>query len=122
MPDVVGGLKALEADLKLQGLRAAIDLDRVNPPAVYLTVDRLEDFTGDGGCEVYVALWLVVADQSDLAALTALQALLDETLEVLDRLDLPYGLEPITATRITAPYPNGSADLPAYRVLTSVTV
>lgn len=121
MPDVFAGLKELEADLKLQGLRASIDLDRVNPPAVWVTVDRLDDFTGDG-CEAFVALWLVVPDQSDEKALRALQPLLTDTLAALDALDLPYAIEPITATRILSPYPSGGPDLPAYRILTSITV
>lgn len=121
MPDVIAGLKELEADLKLQGLRASIDLDRVNPPAVWITVDRLEDFTSDG-CEAIVALWAVVADQSDEKALRALQPLLTDTLEALDALSLPYGSEPITASRIVSPYPSGGADLPAYRIITSITV
>lgn len=122
MPDVFAGVKELETDLKAAGLRASIDLDRVNPPAVWVTIDRLEDFTGDGGCEVIVALWLVVPDQSDEKALRALQPLLDSTLTALDDLSLPYALEPITATRVVSPYPSGGADLPAYRVLTSITV
>lgn len=122
MPDVFAGLKELEADLKLQGLRASIDLDRVNPPAVWVTVDRLEDFTMDGGCEVIVALWLVVPDQSDEKALRALQPLLTDTLAALEALELPYGLEPITATRIVSPYPSGGPELPAYRLTTSITV
>lgn len=121
MTNVFAGLLELEASLKLQGLRASIDLDRVNPPAVWITVDRLEGFTGDG-CEVYVALYLVVADQSDQKALRALQGLLTATLEALDALQLPYGIEPITATRILSPYPSGGPDLPAYRILTSVSV
>lgn len=122
MPNVIGGLRELRDDLIAADLRASIDLDRVNPPAVWLTVDRLEDFTGDGGCEAVVALWLIVGDQSDEKALESLGVLLDATLAALDALSLPYAIEPITTARVVGPYPNGAAELPAYRVLTSITV
>lgn len=123
MTQIIPGMKALVDQLTAGDapLRAAIDLDRVNPPGVYVTLERLSDLTMDGGAEATLALYVMVPDQSDEAALTQLEPLLTVLLDKLDELGLPYGAEPIEATRVVSPYPGG-ADLPAFRVTTSITV
>lgn len=121
MLGLLPAMKQLCADLTESGLRAAIDLDRVNPPAVYVTLLRLDDVTLDGCCEAVLALYVCVADQSDEAALKQLVPMLATLIDTLDTLGLPSAIEPIEATRVVAPYATG-ADLPAFRVLTSLSV
>ncbi len=117
--DILAAMRQVRDQLQAGGLRATINLDQVNTPAVWVTLDRLDDFTGCGA-EAYLALYVVVADQAEELALAALQPQLDLLLATLDAHGLPYAIEPITATRVASSAVG--PELPAYRVLTSVSV
>lgn len=116
--DIAGAVAELVADLRGMNLRASVDLDTVNPPAVWAVVEELDQFTGSSA-QARVALYAVVADQRESLALVALDGLLTALFEALDLLDLPYAVEPVRAQRIATA--NGP-ELPAWRVVTQLTV
>lgn len=110
---------ALVDSLQGEGIRATADLAMVNPPAVYAVPEHIDHLTGCSG-QLQVALFAVVPDQNDWLALQALDAVVCMLFDALDDLELPYGFEPVRASRV--PTSTGGAELPAWRVVTQVTV
>lgn len=99
-------------------MRAVLDGEDLNPPAVYIAPDRVGDLTGCGG-ELYVGLWLTVGDTSESRAIKQLGPLLTDVLEVLDAESLPV-TEDIT-TELLQPS-TGGTPLPALKITTSLSV
>lgn len=116
--DIAGAVDELVAGLRAQGIRASVDLDTLNPPAVWAVVEHLEQFTGSTA-QAQVALYAVVADQRESHAIAALDPLITAVFDALDALDLPYGIEPVRAQRVATA--NGP-ELPAWRAVTQITV
>lgn len=112
-------VEALVANLNGAGIRASADLALVNPPAVWVVPELMDHFAGCSA-QLQVALYAAVADQNESHALTALDGVVCPLFDALDALDLPYGFEPVRAERIGTSA--GGAELPAWRVVTQVTV
>lgn len=111
-------MRELRDQLRAADLRAVLDGKDLNPPAIWLTPDRVTDLTGCGG-ELHVDLWLTVGDQAESRALGALTPMLADALAVLEAADLPV-IGDIT-TELVMPASGGSP-LPALKITTSLSV
>lgn len=112
-------MASLVEALNAAGVRASVDLGQVNPPAVWVVPESIDQWTGCAA-QLQVALYAAVPDQGEAGAVSALDGLLGRLLDALDGLSLPYGTEPIRAQRIATS--NGGPELPAWRVVTQLTV
>lgn len=118
MMDIYTPLKQLTADLNAVGIRATMDGQDLNPPAVYVTPGRIDDFTFCGG-EMEAVLYLVVGDTVESRALEGLSNGLTPLLDALEALQLPI-TGPITPETVLPA--SGGSPLPALRITTTLTV
>lgn len=109
--DIVGTLQGLVDALRAAEVEASQDPSDLNLPGVFVTLDRLTEFTLGGGCIVRARLLLLVSDRDHRRAVEALQDLYNATTAVVD----PTG--DVEAT--TAALPAGP-DLPALMFTTDL--
>lgn len=118
MMDILTPLKTLTNDLVAAGIRATMDGQDLNPPAVYVTPGNIEDLTFCGG-EMRAVMYLVVGDTLESRAVAALSDHLGPLLEALAVLSLPI-VPPITPETVLPA--SGGSPLPALRIITSLNV
>lgn len=112
---VQAALDNLTAALVAADIRAALNPEKVNPPAVWVTLSELrpELLNGDGTVAAY--LYLIAAGTSHSASLAQLDALLGDVLAVVDPEDV------ILPVSVVLPSAQGKRTLPSLRITTLTT-
>lgn len=118
--DYLTPLQALVDDLNdTDGIAATLTRQTLNPPGVLVALDDLSDWTLGGTGTARVRLWAVARDLNELDAYTQLQPVITALAGFLADKGLPL-TEDITAD--TVPSSDNAANLPAFRLTTTINI
>lgn len=81
--DIVGSLQGVVDALQLADVRASMDPAKLNPPAVYVTLERIGTWTLADEGTITARFLLLVPDTDHLRSLEALQDLYVATVQVV---------------------------------------
>lgn len=82
--NIIATLQGLVDALNAADVEASLDPAELNLPSVFVTLDRITDYTIGGGGVVRARLLLLAPDRDPRRALEGLQALYDATIAVVD--------------------------------------
>lgn len=82
--DILGALQGLVDALRASDVEASLDPSDLNLPGVYVTLDRIHDYTLAGRGVVSARVMLLAPDRDNRRALESLQTLYDDTTAVVD--------------------------------------
>ncbi len=108
---IKAALEGLASDLTAGGLVASIDASELQAPCVWVDVDHLSPEFLDGDGTLWATLHLIAPNAAPVDALTMLDDLLEDVLELVDPED------DILAETVILPS-NASEGLPALRLTT----
>lgn len=113
MGRIEAALQGLVEALRAADVQADLDAAKVKLPGVWVSVDRLLDWTLSGGGMIRARLFVVVADRDDRRVLEALDDICALVFDVVDpmsdvettNLQLPNGGQPRPALTFTHDIP-----------------